>query len=107
MICRLWHGQTTLANADAYEALRRSEIFPWIENRRLAGFHGLQLLRRPLEEAVEVVTIRWFESLASGRDFAGDDPEAAVALPPARALLARFDDRSQHYDVQVDARKGR
>jgi hypothetical protein len=103
MICRIWHGWTTPANAGAYEALLRSEIFPWIENRRLAGFHGIQLLRRALDDAVEFVTIMWFESMASVREFAGDDPEAAVVLPAARALLARFDERSQHYDVQVDA----
>src|SRR5262249_24444901 len=62
MICRIWHGWTTSRDADAYEALLRSEIFPWIENRHLAGFHGIQLLRRPLEESVEFVTIMWFDS---------------------------------------------
>src|SRR5262245_24942891 len=103
MICRIWHGWTTLGDADAYEALLRSEIFPWIENRHLAGFHGIQLLRRALDDSVEFVTIMWFDSMASVREFAGDDPEAAVVLPEAQALLARFDERSQHYDVQVDA----
>jgi hypothetical protein len=28
MICRIWHGWTTPQNADGYEALLRSEIFP-------------------------------------------------------------------------------
>jgi hypothetical protein len=28
MICRIWHGWTTPQNADAYERLLRSEIFP-------------------------------------------------------------------------------
>jgi len=41
--------------------------------------------------------------MTSVREFAGDDPEAAVVLPAARALLTRFDERSQHYEVQVDA----
>jgi hypothetical protein len=27
MICRIWHGWTALANADAYERLLRTEIF--------------------------------------------------------------------------------
>jgi hypothetical protein len=103
MICRIWHGWTTPENADVYEALLRSEIFPWIKNRHVAGFHGIQLLRRPLDDSVEFVTIMWFDSMASVREFAGDDPEAAVVLPQAQALLARFDERSQHYEVQVDA----
>ena len=28
MICRIWRGWTTPADADAYERLLRSEIFP-------------------------------------------------------------------------------
>ena len=103
MICRLWHGWTTQENADAYETVLRSEIFPWIESRHVAGFHGIQLLRRPLDDSVEFVTIMWFDSMTGVREFAGDDPEAAVVLPAARALLTRFDERSQHYEVQVDA----
>ena len=31
MISRIWHGWTTPANADAYEALLREEIFAGIE----------------------------------------------------------------------------
>jgi hypothetical protein len=103
MISRIWHGWTTPANAGAYEALLRSEIFPWIEGRQLDGFHGIQLLRRELGDSVEFVTIMWFDSMESVRAFAGDDPEVAVVLPPAQALLARYDARSQHYQVQVDA----
>jgi hypothetical protein len=40
--------------------------------------------------------------MESVREFAGDDPEVAVVLPPAQALLERFDARSQHYQVKVD-----
>jgi hypothetical protein len=33
MICRLWHGWTTPANADAYEKLLREEVFVGIASR--------------------------------------------------------------------------
>lgn len=46
MISRIWHGWTTPENADAYEALLKSEIFIGIRNRGIAGFRGIQLLRR-------------------------------------------------------------
>jgi hypothetical protein len=36
------------------------------------------------------------------RAFAGEDYEAAVVLPKARALLSRFDARSQHYEVKAE-----
>ncbi len=40
MICRVWHGWTTPANADPYEQLLRSEIFAGIVARSIAGFRG-------------------------------------------------------------------
>lgn len=100
MICRIWHGWTTPANADAYEALLRSEIFHGIGERKITGFHGIDLLRRPLDDAVEFVTIMWFDSLDSVREFAGPDYEVAVVPDAARKLLQRFDARSAHYEVR-------
>ncbi len=46
MICRVWHGWTTIPNADAYEALLRDEVFPGIARRGVAGYQGIELLRR-------------------------------------------------------------
>ena len=100
MICRIWHGWTTPENADPYEQLLRSEIFAGIASRRIPGFLGIDLVRRPLETSVEFVTIMWFESIDAVRAFAGPDYEAAVVPPPARRLLERFDERSAHYDVR-------
>jgi len=99
MISRIWHGWTTFANADAYEDLLRSEIFTGIRGRRIEGFREIQLFRRSLENEVEFVTVMWFDSLAAVRIFAGDDHEVAVVPARARALLSRFDARSQHYEV--------
>jgi heme-degrading monooxygenase HmoA len=101
MIGRVWHGWTTLANADAYESLLRGEIFVGIARRQIAGYRGIRLLRRVLPNEVEFVTIMWFESLEAVRAFAGDDYESAVVPPKARALLSRFDERSQHYEVRI------
>jgi hypothetical protein len=117
MISRIWHGWTTPGNADAYDALLQREVFVGIRGRRIPGFRGIQLFRRdlgtepgsPADAAfasagvveVEFVTVMWFDSLESVRIFAGEDYAAAVVPPAARALLARFDARSQHYEVRV------
>lgn len=101
MIVRIWHGWTTGANADAYEHLLHEEIFVGIRNREIEGFRGIQLLRRRLADGVEFVTIMTFDSLEAVRDFAGADYEQAVVPPKARALLARFDERSAHYEVVI------
>ena len=102
MIGRIWHGYTSPENADAYEGLLKSEIFTGIEGRKIPGFQGIQLFRRNRANEVEFITVMWFDSMDSVRAFAGEDYEAAVVPPKARALLARFDERSQHYEVRAD-----
>ena len=103
MILRIWHGWTDPANADAYEALLKEEIFVGIGDRQIRGYDGIRLLRRNLGSEVEFVTIMAFQDLDAVREFAGEDYEVAVVPPKARALLARFDQYSQHYEVRVDA----
>ncbi len=100
MIVRVWHGWTSPANADAYERLLRDEIFRGIARRAIAGYHGIELLRRTVGSEVEFVTIMRFDSLDAVRAFAGDDVEAAVVPASARALLARFEARSAHYELR-------
>jgi len=102
MISRIWHGWTTPANADAYESLLQSEIFLGIQNRRIAGYRGIQLFRRNLNDEAEFITIMWFDGIDAVRAFAGEDYEAAVVPPKARKLLSRFDARSQHYEVRAE-----
>jgi hypothetical protein len=41
-----------------------------------------------------------FDSLQSVRDFVGEDYEQAYVPDKARAVLLRFDERSQHYDLR-------
>jgi hypothetical protein len=48
---------------------------------------------------VEFVTVMWFDSIEAVVAFAGEDYETAVVPPKARALLSRFDDLSQHYQL--------
>ena len=104
MISRIWHGWTTPENADAYEALLREEILVGITARNIPGFRRIQLLRRALGAEVEFVTIMEFDSIEAVRTFAGDDHEVSVVPPKARALLSRFDTRSQHYDIRAAGR---
>jgi heme-degrading monooxygenase HmoA len=99
MIARLWHGWTSRENAEAYEALLRGEILPGIH--RVAGYRGAHLLRRDQEDEVEFVTLTLFDSMDAVRAFAGEDFEEAVVPQEARALLARFDQRSMHYEIAL------
>jgi antibiotic biosynthesis monooxygenase (ABM) superfamily enzyme len=102
MISRIWHGWTSPQNADIYEALLKEEIFVGIQNRHIPGFRSIQLLRRQIGEEVEFITIMIFDSLEAVREFAGQDYEQAVVPENARAVLSRFDQRSQHYEIKED-----
>jgi len=106
MISRIWHGYTTPENANTYETLLKDEIIVGIKDRDILGFREIQVFRRELKNEVEFVTVMWFDTLEAVRTFAGQDYEVAVVPEKARAVLARFDGRSQHYEVreQVKAR---
>jgi hypothetical protein len=101
MIARIWHGWTKSKNADTYEKLLQEEIFPGIAAKKADGYKGMRLLRRNVDRnEVEFVTIMWFDSWQAVKLFAGEDYEHAVVPPKARALLSRFDQRSQHYELR-------
>lgn len=100
MISRIWHGYTTPENADAYEKLLKEEIFLAIKSREIKGYKGIQLLERKMEDEVEFITIMWFDSYDSVKEFAGTDFEMSVVPDKAKKLLSRFDKQSQHYEVK-------
>ena len=106
MISRVWHGYTTPENADIYENLLKEEIFVGIHDRNIPGFHEIQLFRREFGNEVEFIIVMWFDSMDAVRTFAGEDYEVAVVPEKARAVLARFDGRSQHYEVRKQLKAG-
>jgi hypothetical protein len=101
MMSRIWRGWTAPEDADIYETLLETEIFPGIFAKGVAGLERIELFRRNLGDEVEFVTVMWFTTMEAVKAFAGDDHETAYVPAPARAVLARFDARSQHYEVRA------
>jgi hypothetical protein len=62
MILRVWRGWSVAENADRYEELIRTTIFPGILARTIAGLEGLELFRRPPEGEIEFMTLMRFAS---------------------------------------------
>jgi len=104
MITRIWHGWTSEANADIYEDLLKTEIFQEIAAKQVKGYLGINLLRRPVNGEVEFITMMWFDSIEAVKKFAGEDYEHAYVPAAARKVLARFDARSQHYEMRAELR---
>jgi antibiotic biosynthesis monooxygenase (ABM) superfamily enzyme len=102
MIIRLWHGWARGEDADRYLRLLDQEIAPAITARAVPGLRGLDVLRRVAAESddvTEFVTLMVFDDEDAVAAFAGPDRGASVVPPAARALLDRYDSRSQHYEV--------
>ena len=97
MIARIWHGYTTPANADAYEAMLKPELLPGLSTKK--GFRGSYLFRRTAGDEVEFNTIILWDSLDDIRAIAGADYERAVVPDERRAVLKRWDEKAAHYEV--------
>jgi heme-degrading monooxygenase HmoA len=97
MIARVWHGYTTPAHADAYEAMLKPELLPGVS--KVKGYRGSYLLRRPLGSEVEFITIMLWESLDAIKAVAGQDYETAVIPEERRKHLSRYDGKSAHYEI--------
>jgi hypothetical protein len=103
VIIRAWSGWTTPENAAAYDELLNGTIAPDIVDRRIPGLRELAVARRlPAEEtgAAHFLTLMAFDDWAAVGEFAGADPAGSVVPPPARALLARHDAHSQHFELR-------
>ncbi|MEL7251190.1 MAG: antibiotic biosynthesis monooxygenase [Bacteroidota bacterium] len=101
MVLRIWHGYTTKANADIYEHMLTTEIFPEIGDKKIKGHSKSQLLRREMEDEVEFTTIMWFDKLESIKDFVGEDSERAYVPEKAQKVLSRFDARAIHCELRT------
>jgi antibiotic biosynthesis monooxygenase (ABM) superfamily enzyme len=96
-ITRLWRGWTKPENADDYERFLLEQLFPSM--RDIPGFIGADVLRRTDGAEVAFVTLTRFTAMKDIRAFAGDSVDVPVIEPRAAQLLARFDDRAEHYET--------
>lgn len=100
MIARIWHGWTKRIDAETYEQMLRTEIFPSIAARNIAGYHGAELFIRNDDDEVEFVTLLRFDSMDAVKEFAGADETKPVIYPKAEALITHME-QARHYRVAV------
>ena len=100
-IKRIWHGWTTPENADLYEDLLNSDVFPSIEAKRIPGYRSIELLRRDLDDEVEFITIMSFRSIDDVIAFQGSDYAKSHVPDVAKAVLKRWDQTASHHDHLV------
>jgi uncharacterized protein len=95
IIHRTWRARASRANADHYVEHFHEDVVLGL--RATPGYLDATVVEHDVadDEVELVVTTRW-RSLDHIRRFAGDDLEAAVVQPAARALLRSFDARVVH-----------
>jgi hypothetical protein len=105
MIARVWRGWTAHQNADAFEAVLRTQSLPSILAKNIAGLREMQVFRLERLGETEFITILWFDDLEGARALAvargnhEDEYERSVVSQRARDLLRRYDFKVEHYEV--------
>lgn len=97
-IKRIWHGWTTLENADKYRYIPLDEVIPGIEEKNIPGDQSIEVMRREHEGEVEFVTVMTFDSLQNAIDFQGEDYSRCYVPDVAQKVLKRWDQHSSHYE---------
>src|SRR5216684_5132571 len=97
MIARLWRGQASSANADAYA--RHFSHTVTASLKTMAGHRGAWLLRRDADGKTEFLAMTLWESRQAIEAFTGPDIDKAIVEPEGRAALSAFDDFARHYEV--------
>jgi heme-degrading monooxygenase HmoA len=102
MVERVWSARTTRDGATAYLEYFQRVVLP--ELAAVTGYRGVRLLQRETAggEAVEIVVVTLWESLAVIQGFAGDDIERAVVHDEAAALFTNYDLTVRHFEVVLD-----
>ena len=100
MIARRWRAWADgAANANAYAEHFERSVRPRLEST--GGFVDATVERVEGDGGrTEIVVVTRWESLDAVRAFAGDDVEAAIVEPDARALLTEVDERVRHVELR-------
>lgn len=97
MILRMWRARSTAEKAREYVRHATKKVFPAL--RAIEGHRGAYLLRRAVDDAIELVVLTLWESMGAVRKFAGMQPGKAVIEPGARAILTCFDESVTHFEI--------
>jgi heme-degrading monooxygenase HmoA len=100
-VIRSWSARAAPAGADTYVDHFRSAVLPALQRR--PGHRGALMLQRRQDGLIRITVLTLWTSMAAVAEFAGADADAAVVEPPARDVLADFDERVEHFELALHA----
>lgn len=101
MICRIWHGRTPRAVADAYARFLEERAIP--DYRSVPGNRSVAVLRHDEGDVSHFLTVTQWDSEACIRAFAGNDLLKAKYYPEDADYLIAFEPEVRHYEVVASA----
>ena len=97
MIVRIWRGWTRPEDTEAYASyIKETGLSAYSAT---PGNQGAYLMSRPDQDSTEFLTISFWDSLESIREFAGDEIEEAVFYPEDDRFLVDRETFVRHYRV--------
>jgi heme-degrading monooxygenase HmoA len=99
MISRHWTGLAKKEKAAEYIIHLKTDTFRQL--KQLDGFISASILKRELDDGIEFLIITEWKTLASIKQFAGDQYETAVVPATVQSLMIRYDTKARHYEVET------
>ena len=96
MITRVWHGRTSLQDADRYLQFLLTK--GTADYKRVFGNISVRVWRRLDKECSHFYTITEWQSIDAIKQFAGDNYEKAVYYPEDDGVLLEFEESVFHYE---------
>lgn len=97
MIARIWHGTTSVENAEEYRDYLNKTGIP--DYRKTAGNLGAYVLRNIESETAHFLTLSFWDSLDSIKLFAGEDYRKARYYPEDEKFLIEMESDVQHFEL--------
>jgi heme-degrading monooxygenase HmoA len=96
MITRIWHGRTSLANANHY--LNFLLTTGTADYKKVQGNLSVRVWRKLDTDCCHFYTVTEWESIEAIKKFAGEDYEKAVYYLEDKGILLEFEEKVNHYD---------
>ncbi|MEO7988654.1 MAG: antibiotic biosynthesis monooxygenase [Chryseolinea sp.] len=96
MITRIWHGRTTLENAEMYLKFLLSDGTQ--EYLQTKGNLSVRVWQKKEKDCCHFWTVTEWKDIESIKAFAGEDYEKAKYYPQDDGILLEFEEKVNHYE---------
>ena len=97
MITRIWHGKTSLENAERYLQFLLQDGTK--EYWQTEGIQSVKIWRQKDDNCCHFWTVTEWTTIDAIKRFAGEDYEKAKYYPQDTGILLEFEEKVNHYET--------